>query len=510
MIKKILLSLWLSIVSFLGFSSAWYIWTVWVNSSSPYNTQYSNTVSKNWNLLTRYAFLWKRLLQVQDWVYFFWSYDWQPYIYVTSNPSNFDHAVQWYVQKYALCNYVWLDTWSWVPEICNYYDFSTLSWSLSRYLSQWMSDYYYFDYYWQDVPNRDAYCASFTVCFSNSELNSSLCFYWTNWDNKFPCSYSSIISRSPWWTNLSNSLNLSPYFDWINASILWNSPWQDWWNIEWWSSVSENVSLSWNVMYNSCTNWYVISKLERYFKRSDCYAWVVPSLSSWSIVTSDMNFDVLWYMPWTWKTIIDVFNDTRWWNWTQYWDWINVWWNLIWKYKTRDMENPFIGAPVELNTLFNNLYNRWFVTAEWVLDPYHLLNYCKLKLNSSESNVNDPYNWTFFRNYCDNFNSDKPVSSVTTWEVWDVSWGDEVLPPWTDIWWWDWSITSSWNVISVNWSWSLSWDTNKNFEWKTFINDFYQKLQSKFSKPINNVVWIVPSYILVFMFALILFRFLSH
>ena len=159
-----------------------------------------------------------------------------------------------------------------------------------------------------------------------------------------------------------------------------------------------------------------------------------------------------------------------------------------------------------LYAYFNRLYENWWI--DWTVSryAYDVVNFCNLALYSD---YNQPYNWSYFSDICDRYNANNTQPIVNPVEIWDID-DDEIIPPWFDNWWWDWSSTKSWYVVSVDWSWTLSWNTNKNFDWKTFINDFYQKLQSSFLQPTSWLAGIIPNYILVFMFALILFRFLQH
>lgn len=339
---------------------------------------------------------------------------------------------------------------------------------------------------------------SIRVCFSSSSVWSTMCFvgdkstyeseaYWS----KTPFLRSSLLT---WRSNFSN----------ISLSLLSDPPWFSN-NIEWWSSIWNNVSLTWNLMYNSCTKWYILNKLDWILWDQFCYAW---TYDTWLI---DNNFNWNTYIYDYWLNYRDLYKLSKSIGpyYSSYNDWYLWHYDSIKRYKLWQIsQNPFIWEPVAVYSYFNNLYsNYWIDVADLStkeMSSYWVLNYCNLLF--SDSSNSSAYTWQYFQYLCDSLNSQDWSIDVTTWIIGDPDESFEVLPPWFEYS----NNPSSWMIVSVDWSWTLSWNTDNNFEWRTFINDFYQKLQSVFQKPTKNIVWIVPWYILVFMVAIILFRFLSH
>lgn len=496
MIKKFLLWLWISFLSFVGFSSAWKFQIIWLDwSSSIYDTWYDITFLKWWWVLSSFIWQSRSVLAFTERAFFWWSVNWKPYY--------FDNSYQGYFWEYRLCDY-FSDTTSQVSWCVKYemtWDYKEVFINFFKWVNQW--DVAFYDYEKMDLWSS-YYDNTVQVCFSSSQWNRSLCFRQHSCYNWRWCSaynYWSLVNSE----NLPNSLT---YWS-IKQSWLWYAPgqaWYDWWwNIDWSSNTSVNVSLTWNLLYNTCTKWYVISKV-RYiywnFIDNVCYAW---SNSTW-YVTDDMS----WFfpVPWYWLSYLDLYNDTS--DWMSWATWFRNYEDEMLRYKSwRLPVNPFLSRPIPLYSYFDLLYDNWFLWQnsddrfDWMVWPYFIYNYCKILL---DNDYDSDYNWTFFKSACDDLNY-LDSSTINTWEIWSV-WDPEIIPPFFD--WWNSSVNSSWSIISVDWSWVLSGSTNQNFDWKNFINNFYQKLQSVFQKPYNNFVWIIPGYIVVFLLALILFRFLSR
>lgn len=501
MIKKILW-LWIFLLSIVSFSSAWKVQEISLSQlPSIYDSNYDLWFLKWWAVLTTFLWQSKSIIAFDSDSFFWWSSNWQPYYYN-------DSSVQWFFWEYWACDELtWSDS---VPTNCSSspitWDYKTTFMSFFNNVNLWDYVYYDFENNWYSQGSTSwAWANRVWVCWSSSTIHRSLCFR----RQYYNCSSCSSTQRQDYWS-LVNSQNLSNLsFGAISNSRIGYAPWQKWynwwWNIEWWSSVWENTIITWNLMYNSCTKWYILNQLEWILHEWFCYAW---TYNTWLI---DNSFTWNTYVYWYWMTYRDMYklSKSNWPYYNSYNDWYLSHFDSIKRYKLWQVSvNPFIWEPIVVYSYFNNLYSNYWIDISDLsskeFSSYWVLNYCNLYF--SESDLSSEYTWQYFQYLCNSLSNSDWSINLTTWAVWDPEESIEVLPPWFDLS----NNSSSWVVVGVDWSWTLSWETNRNFEWKTFINDFYQKLQSRFQKPVNNLVWIVPWYILVFMFALILFRFLSH
>lgn len=455
-------------------------------------------VSWQWTLLSQYLGVSRRMLSLAVWnpkVYFFFDNinNWIPYAYYqyTSDRVFF----QWHFTSYEVCNE--LQSWDTVLGWCNSYTVNsdTFQEALTPFFNSITSnDYRWYNYWYYTIYNRTYFIR---VCFSSQTFWQSVCF------------------RSDAWLN--NSLNLSWSTDWSSSldfwdipwNLLWNPPWWIngwwWWNIDWSSQNVINSSITWNVTYSTCTNskalsyykiqWYN-DKLcySSYWNNTDIYSspWSVSDYSLTWLDISEVWIDTAWYRRY-WSTWLALpYND-----WFQYWrksfEVYNNSYNSSWT-----VSNPFVWVPVSLFTLFGNVYSYWLA-----YNNQSIIEYCDLLLFS---NLNNPYEWILWDLPCNYSAID--ILADTIWvhaDSWEVvkwsSWEWILNRPWyhLDLW------RNTWSVSSWNFSWlSYFWD------WKTFINNSFNLLSDSFRFPDRDSRWIIPSYILVFMFALILFRFISH
>lgn len=507
MIKKLILWFFVVWFSFISYSFANSFVQIWSSTylENAYDSTYQNLVMKWWRFVTTNLWTSKDLFWFWNKNFVFWNnsglylYDfyWATSQWIYDCPAR---LVQWYFNQYRVCPVIW--SWEFSINSCwSPLDYSSdIVWNFLNSLVKW--DWFYYDHSF----SNESYCRWFwyssTFCFSSSSIWSTMCF---------------TVSHDPewsaWWNNpfvwLSWSLWLSSdvSFSNIDYSLLNYPPKYsfDGLGIEWESNTSVNVWLSWNLLYNSCTNWYILTQLDKSFPnyRYLCQAWI---FDTW-IVLDNSSILSLNPVPWQgvdFKTIYSLTNDWLSWN-----KWFQKYSSMFYQYKYHTnvyASNPFYWQNALLWSYFHIIDQYWYLDNYWYYS-YDILNACKLLLYSD---WDSEYKWSYFSSQCSKLNYGWWSSNITTWEIWNVEDDHEVLPPWFDTTPPDDSVTSSWVVISVDWSWTLSWNTNENFDWKDFINKFYQKLQSRFQKPINNLVWIIPWYILVFMFSLILFRFLAR
>lgn len=147
--------------------------------------------------------------------------------------------------------------------------------------------------------------------------------------------------------------------------------------------------------------------------------------------------------------------------------------------------------PAVYRTYFQ-LYN----TYKWsVLDPRTVLEYCQLRTLTWDQLNNSA--WGYFKPVCETIIREKQTwlwQSRLDWSIY--SWG---------VYTWDVPIWVNWN-----WVWNMSWVTAQS-DWLNFIQNFFNLAKSNL---LTNYSWtpfgILPSYIVIFLIALILFRFISH
>lgn len=480
-----------------SFVNAFSVEKIWVNISSPViNNNVDFSVLPYGSFISSY--LWQgrpviafanRSLNANNtrwqYIYYMWI-DWKLYYYYSYavNSSSSMTNYQWFFNIYSLCDELTENS----TTISNCSD--------SPYNEQTINDFLYTvsssDYYWINWGTNRS-----TLCISSSTYWKSICFRNTSssnlsWSLNFPALM--VFEDLYWYDSQSPAVPINP---WINGG--------------WWNAI--NVTFSWNLLYNTCTNWYVINKIQNiYWSDVDrvCYAW---TFWTWEVTENDNYFLP---KPNYWLTYKETYKwFTQWSSWI---DWFRMNEQNMLNYKSwriRDNNwniiNPFIWYPLSVYSYFTLLYDNWRLGwwssndwPEWFW-PYFISNYCSLRL---DSDYDLDYKWSFFKNYCSDLNFNDWWTNYNSWEIWNID-DDEILPPWFNIWNNN-NVWSSWATIWVSWDWTLSWDINKNFDWKNFINSAYQKLQERFIKPNNWIVWFIPTYIIVFMLALILFRFLQH
>lgn len=506
MIKKILLWLWLAFLSFINFNNAWNVQLIWLSSyPSIYDNNYDITFLKWWWFITNYLWYWKNVVALESKVLFWWAENWQPYLY--------SPIWQWFFDRYYSCDELTgLDS---VPTNCTSlfmtWDFKWIFKGFFSSVNAW--DFVYYNY--DNVSFSTSQCwyrkKQFQMCFSSSNYHKSICFAVVPASCYYWCQWWAWYCNNVFWWNFVNSQNLWSNTDFTSISSNWFSyaPWQAWYdwssNIDWWSQNVINSAITWNVTYSTCTNskalsyykiqWYN-DKLcySSYWNNTDIYSspWSVSDYSLTWLDISEVWLDTAWYRRYwnTWSAL--PYND-----WFQYWrksfEVYNGSYNSSWT-----ISNPFVWVPVSLFTLFWNVYSYWLA-----YNNQSIIEYCDLLLFT---NPNNPYEWILWDLPCNYSAID--ILADTIWvhaDSWEVvkwsSWEWILNRPWyhLDLW------RNSWSVSSWNSSWlSYFWD------WKSFINNSFNLLSDSFRFPDRDSRWIIPSYILVFMFALILFRFISH
>ena len=333
-------------------------------------------------------------------------------------------------------------------------------------------------------------------------MQCTLCSYNSNWWD-YTCFYDySTYSNDEWFLS-NNDINLLA----VNNPYSSNN-----WFINGWSYTWENNQVGWNVVNNSAPTkslalqWYRCN----WYKTRMCYS------SYW-------NTDDLYTGPWnasaydlTWVDIEDVWFNSAWYrrNWTTwssmwYSEWFSYWRKTYNVYKQNPQHtNPFLGVPVSIFTLM------WNVNSYW--NPYtdaSILDFCDLSLYTA--NYNAPYTWVAY-------NAVASMSPIEMVDCQTANWlnPDDWYPgDWYTNWTvgpvgssWDWITNRTWYHdkpwISTTWQ-IATWNDLNNFDdWTTFLNNFFNTLSDRFEYSNNSWTVRFPTYIIVFLCAVILFKFL--
>ena len=431
---------------------------------------------------------------------FFWSPDSNPTIIT---PSYYDSHYWWELLYYYFCdpitnNFSNLSNCS-SPESINFsYMWSFLS-SLSstdRFvyeLRQWSNVMYWFD-----------------LCFSSSSESKSMCFWiqassYNGWHDLFQSDRNNMYwydqSKFPFSWSANNVLTYNLWT--IPSLFIWNPPYT-------FTNPSFPIS-SWSVMswivYDSINRNDIINYFEDKFNFDEymCYVWTTDLDSLYE--------DRIPYDQWSWYTIFDTFSKLY--NKTTfdlsdissfYWVWIDnfdnwfQWWDhsVIYNYNElptywSNLTNPFLNNKAVYFFIWSSFrtywYNRYNYDSHQIWEA--LLYYCYNKLDNysndwSTYNINENV-WSHFN--LDILNNKRHQNSSY------YSWESEIVAQ-----------SREWTPVEYFSSWSNY--TNARDFFNANFNKFKEVLRPL--SPWDLGFWYVPWYIILFMLALILFRFLWH
>lgn len=434
-------------------SLQWYVDSVW-GITSQFDSGYLMSVSYKWVVNTSYLWDSKQLLMYSEWNYFFWDTDWKPYISFKNWNSNW----QGYPSDFLLCDPITNTS----INNCTRYNYSTdnsvVAWVVSRTDTV---------YYWKFVQSNEVweYYQGSLFCFSNWAYNKSVCFYSCTHPN-CGSSTTDTIWGATLQRNLSNSKNLSLKLSEISSSNLWNPPWYIPWIVVGPDDITINQGITWDYSYTTCTYKELIDYFEYYwYGKQLCYWWI----DNFDLYNSNTDYNPV---PWTWKTLMQIANYSNTWDtpveWFNFWNWLywNDNYNAMWE-----------SYPAVFHTWFDMYY-----MYHWNDFPFDsLYNYCNIKRMSELDWYSDTYKW----------NSETLIKACRIIK----------LNP---------DYSSSWQVnLWVNWNWV--WDMGNNTETnpvesiQNFFNDIKATINTDYTW-----IWFLPWYIVLFLCALILFRFISH
>lgn len=460
-------------------SSFQFVWDVWLDSYySSINSNFTYSMLKWWGLLSSYIWISKAVLALDKSRIFWRSPNWYPYAYLKSNVWAGD--IEWFFDRYYVCELMtWTDLNNCTPNMIDY------SWSTSEFDKQVFVSFFNTVNQWEKffVSNQDYkyiwstwdYWYNFIrVCWNSEEIWNTFCFM--GWR----CYWWHSICNTFW--SLVNSEHLKEQFQnwldyWLLAqSWIWKAPWQLWYNdsYQWnWGQWSVQIwqwtiTITWDYVFNTCTNWDIISSLEEeWYNKYMCYWWI----NTWTNYETWVNYNPI---PLSWLSLHYILShDTEFASYDSWFTYFynlqqrTIWWSDVYL-------NKWTNYPAVYKTYFDLFFEYW---GNWFLWNINDLNqYCWMV---DSVDYNQVYNWNYFRNKCSSI-----ISS-------NYNWGNYA-----------WSGQYS---AGVNWGSDVKPQTSA----VEFIQDFFNKLNEVLPTDYSDIwFWALPVYIITFMIALIFFRFL--
>lgn len=357
-------------------------------------------------------------------------------------------------------------------------------------------------YYWQWIMTWFQFCTYNFIWNNSLAINND---YW-NWPNS--ClwrvytyeefrEYVSTHDLKGWWF-ISN--RTAKWFGWP-AFVF-----EDWafratsnpynWNatIWYWTSKSYNFNISWPWLQADFSNLSILP---------NPIVAIVPDYSMWdsdTITNTDalIWFESMWlsqeYCYW-WFALDNIFLPNE-----QFEDFSGYsFWNGA---SIFDLYNAYSWN----NTLrvFAWQYKQAFVN--WQLSSFHNKSKALLMFYQQIDSANSR-GWGSFQvwdtlDYCSLVNKMVDCNWTCDWDIYT---------------WWNRNAINNWKINSNNnnWWFNTTWVLNINqYTWFSTPDDFFWRLNALFQNNIkaweDNIVWVLPWYIILFMLALILFRMLSH
>lgn len=462
-------------------SSAWILNGGWMSAVKPLIVLQSDR-----NSTVKYRYIYFRWKDKK--LYAYWNDDWVPWTTNSLEYLRFDTFYRFAYTWFVNCTYSNLHNScgsEWVSAI-SFYDDTSLKWEMTRFA-------YYFD---NSSNNYTAFCWVY------DDLDFSICV---------KPSGASTTSLTPvaW-------LSQDPVeFD---SNLIWTSPWTSWntsnnnhWNI----SVDYDWTLTWinyeSFDYNDLISYYENNPLFKYDKNI-CYVWT-------NNLTALYWTNWISFQEWQGKTIFELYASLYWQNNTtvnEIWKFMNAWWiNDITWFKGWNRN------PIDDSVIYNAYYSlgSWFYLdySDNLTNPFvnNLVAIYFMAENITDYSAYTSSEWDSVALYC-------------YYKLWTEN------NPWIEEWeWFESERQNAWYyivqqrrnkgyfsgasvIVSQAWSWTildyLSGD-EENLEFDTFFSKSFNRFKGIFSNfNVQNLpgVWVLPTYIILFLMAIILFRFLSH
>ena len=448
-------------------------------------------VSIRWNDEDQYA--------INEMIYLFWNNK-KPYLYVYKSVPWYLFFNQGFLTSYRVCDYFG----SGGTHPLNCVSSSLLSDNDIELMTSFIStvsssDYFYYytniDWYGSEEPYLQ-------VCMSSSELNKSICFEW--WCTSYSINQScQQLTGSLWlWIKLSYAdldISLLDNPPSINIPSNWNNQVIWWEDIEWfnyyWTDEENLVSYFENNPYYK-------------FDENVCYVWT----NDFSLYYNIWNNPI--FYKWQGDNIFDLYSFLFWNNYTtkQVWMFINAWSTnyLTWfQWKNRDewWEVDWLAwySPTSW------YYQVWWT---WQYDPFYWerLAVYFMGMNTSSYMKLQSTLWEEIATYC----YYKLQGDVNSWyNVTDNS--DESY--WNNAGEFSQNLrrfktyfSGSDSIQSQSWDWTpLDWlySGDNDLDFSTFFSKSFNRFKNVFTLDRGKLwTWIIPWYIIIFLLAMALFRFL--
>ena len=443
---------------------------VWTNPvTANWNNGYIITSKWNWNwsITDDWTFnnIWKiaNTNRNHQRTYYFWN-TWNEIVF---SAWNSDWQTNWYnaikplkMFKTTPSQFTWLLINPYNEQFTyNISDFYNLTWNFTQLAIgvnvDWTDVY---DSNWRymciTIDNTDTYC---TACQKQTISN---CLWWN--EDYLPSSQIYNYSYSDY------------------EQYIWTSPFL-WWGWSWWgwsTWVIVDNNLTWDYVYSNCTYKQLFDYLENHWYNDYlCYWW----LDNFDLWDPNITYNPI---PLSGKTLWQILTHAN------GRDTPNDWFIFRnWLYKERftwpwsGWSDMWSSYPAVNRTWFDFYYRYWWEFL--VFDAVR--EYCLLKQWDFDFNTTK-YKWTYFKVACEN---------IKLWQDWSNDY--------------DYTWDTSNNVIWVNWAWigNLSW-TDVSNDPVVFIQDIFNKLKANMPTTYDMWLWMLPRYIITFMLALIIFRFIRH
>lgn len=493
--KKFFVSLLIWLPLIFGISNSDYIdWMAWLYSFDVGDSfqlwDYTYHFVNNWDMYSSYWSMNKNssYLVVSNspytlWVNY-WRIDWQLYYY---SKSSYNWAVrEWFLNNWCIWENL-SDCYNWLYN----YSFDSVKESILPIESVvfWMLSTSWAVVWWSNFP-------------------SLMCFYDWNYYYCVSCSHSTSTCDS-WltWSSL-----------WFNFSTFEDIP-EDYWSSPFIFSTN-NVPIPSSTWLDSYTyveiwSWDYIDYYEQkeHFTEDICYIWTKDLDSNYE--------DRIPYYQWTWYTIFDAYSNLYNTN--------NLSINKVWMFLNMIYANYrswflWYNRDSNWNVIYNMIYSWWSIELDystWLVNPF-LNNKAYLYFIWSTAlqtpNIDVYVAWQDVALYCyyklGNYSNDWVSLNVN--DDYDHDWLDQRV-----------AVNSKNNrtqktfytwANEIVWK-SREWTPLEYFQqWSWFIDpsDFFNENFNKFKEVLTPLspwdlwLWYVPWYIILFMCALILFRFLWH
>ena len=385
---------------------------------------------------------------------------------------------------------IWTDV-SWYKSSSSYF------WTTS-----WLAIYIYN----QNQQDFQWYISSFLFCWENSNpLQSCNSKHNITYEEFLTYKDSHDLKAWMWYSNSSTPGWAGPAFIYDNSYIfispnLRTSDWVVSWN--WWVEFYD----FWLVWYWLQANWASVPVINYPFPTPfpdtevPNYSTDLEELTNWNILSW---YNVMWltdeFCFW-WFAIDDIFQSWEipsqfvWYRWGSGMNILDFWDIYSWAYN---------NDPVSFMRTFyvayeNDNYSAFYWYSKglyWFFNQYFLVSNEWLGFRGSALATFTPMSiWE----YC-NLRFKWDPSATYTWNNRDAQFAWRNRDLWSN----EWKFNFSWN--NGFFSWSLSWFDNPS--------DFFGSLNAIFQWWLGDIWYkapLLPSYILIFLFAIILVRMLSH